>query len=59
MKKYERKLNLKLSEFQGARNNLTSTNYDLKITKDDIKRLWNIKLILRSKSRYEGWKRRR
>ena len=28
-----RKLNLKLSEFQGARNNLTSTNYDLKIQK--------------------------
>ena len=45
-----RKLNLKLSEFQGARNNLTSTNYDLKITKDDIKKAVEHKTNLKVKN---------
>lgn len=44
-----RKLNLKLSEFQGARNNLTSTHYDLKITKDDIKKAVEHKTNLKVK----------
>lgn len=45
-----RKLNLKLSEFQGARNNLTSTKYDLKITKDDIKKAVEHKTNLKVKN---------
>ena len=45
-----RKLNLKLSEFQGARNNLTSTHYDLKITKDDIKKAVEHKTNLKVKN---------
>ena len=44
------KLNLKLSEFQGARNNLTSTHYDLKITKDDIKKAVEHKTNLKVKN---------
>ena len=45
-----RKLNLKLTEFQGARNNLTSTHYDLKITKDDIKNAVEHKTNLKVKN---------
>lgn len=45
-----RKLNLKLTEFQGARNNLTSTRYDLKITKDDIKKAVEHKTNLKVKN---------
>ena len=45
-----RKLNLKLTEFQGARNNLTSTHYDLKITKDDIKKAVEHKTNLKVKN---------
>ena len=45
-----RKLNLKLTEFQGARNNLTSTRYDLKITKYDIKKAVEHKTNLKVKN---------
>lgn len=38
VEKIRRKLELKQSEFQGIRNNLTPVCYDLKITKDDIKK---------------------
>ena len=45
-----RKLNLKLTEFQGARNNLTSTHYNLKIKKDDIKKAVEYKTNLKVKN---------
>lgn len=38
VEKIRRKIELKQSEFQGTRNNLTPVCYDLKITKDDIKK---------------------
>jgi len=38
VEKIRRKIELKQSEFQGTRNNLTPVCYDLTITKDDIKK---------------------
>ena len=38
VEKIRRKIELKQSEFQGIRNNLNPVCYDLKITKDDIKK---------------------
>ena len=44
-----KKLEHKLSEFQGARNNLTKGGYKLKITKDDIKKAVEQKISIKVK----------
>ena len=44
-----KKLEHKLSEFQGARNNLTRGCYKLKITKDDIKKAVEQKISIKVK----------
>ena len=46
-----RKLELKQSEFQGIRNNLTPVCYDLKITKDDIKKAVEQKASIKVKDK--------
>ena len=49
VEKIRRKLEHKLSEFQGARNNLTKGCYKLKITKDDIKKAVEQKISIKVK----------
>ena len=51
VEKIRRKLELKQSEFQGIRNNLTSVCYDLKITKDDIKKAVEQKASIKVKDK--------
>ena len=50
VEKIRRKLELKQSEFQGIRNNLTPVCYDLKITKDDIKKAVERKASIKVKA---------
>ena len=51
VEKIRRKLELKQSEFQGIRNNLTPVCYDLKITKDDIKKAVEQKASIKVKDK--------
>lgn len=51
VEKIRRKLELKQSEFQGIRNNLTPVCYDLKITKDDIKKAVEQKTSIKVKDK--------
>ena len=51
VEKIRRKLELKQSEFQGIRNNLTHVCYNLKITKDDIKKAVEQKASIKVKDK--------
>lgn len=51
VEKIRRKIELKQSEFQGTRNNLTPVCYDLKITKDDIKKAVEQKASIKVKDK--------
>lgn len=51
VERIRRKLELKQSEFQGTRNNLTPVCYDLKITKDDIKKAVEQKASIKVKDK--------
>ena len=51
VEKIRRKLELKQSEFQGIRNNLIPVCYDLKITKDDIKKAVEQKASIKVKDK--------
>lgn len=51
VEKIRRKLELKQSEFQEIRNNLTPVCYDLKITKDDIKKAVEQKASIKVKDK--------
>lgn len=51
VEKIRRKIELKQSEFQGTRNNLTPVYYDLKITKDDIKKAVEQKASIKVKDK--------